>query len=151
MQWLHDNVSYNTDGTINIIDLHKTFYEDISGQGKRFTFEQAQELEKTNTGWYKLMSDYNDCDTDEAKKQTDWYKVINIFSQNKGDITEWVKLFTDMAWCNDRYWTGTPYKDEDWEEVKGVARCRLLGKYGIDRNWNYTIYNYRVCGFKNSM
>jgi hypothetical protein len=29
---------------------------------------------------YKLMTDYNDTDTEEIKKQSDWYKVINLFS-----------------------------------------------------------------------
>ena len=26
------------------------------------------------------MTDYNDCDTDDEKKNSDWYKVIHIFS-----------------------------------------------------------------------
>jgi hypothetical protein len=151
MQYLHDNVSYNTDGTINIIDLHKTFCEDISGQNNRFNFVQAQELEKTNSWWYKLMTDYNDWDTDEDKKQTDRYKIINIFSQNKGDTTEWMALFRDMAWCNDRYWTGTLYKNEKWEEVNGLARDRILVKDSVNRGWSDTDDFSRVCGFKDSM
>jgi hypothetical protein len=30
LQWIHDNVSYNSDYTINIFALKKTFCEDIS-------------------------------------------------------------------------------------------------------------------------
>ncbi len=151
MQYLYYNVSYNLDGTMNIINLHKTFCEDISYKRKKFNFAQAQELAKTNFGWYKLMTDYNDCDIDEDKKQTDRYKVINIFSQNKWDTAEWMELFRDMAWCNNRYWTGTPHKNEKWKEVKGIARSRFLDEYYIRGYWNDTNSNNRVCGFKDSM
>jgi len=48
LQWIHDNVSYNADHTMNILKLEKTFCENISGQDKSFTFAQAQKLEKTN-------------------------------------------------------------------------------------------------------
>jgi len=48
LQWIHDNVSYNSDHTMNILKLKKTFCEDISGQNSLFTFAEAQKLEKTN-------------------------------------------------------------------------------------------------------
>ncbi|MFA7717962.1 MAG: hypothetical protein WC875_04570 [Candidatus Absconditabacterales bacterium] len=153
LQWIHDNVSYNADHTMNIIKLKKTFCEDISGQNKRFTWEQAQELEKTNAGGYKLMSDYNGCDADK-KEQTDRYKVINIFSNGNGDTVEGMVLFKDMAGCNDRYWTTTPYKDENGTEVKGVALIRRLSKDGCNRTWDdagNSGLGLRVCGFKDSM
>ena len=150
LQWIHDNISYNTDSTINIIKLNKTFCEDISWQNKRFTWKQAQELEKINAWWYKLMSDYNTCD-DDKKEQTDWYKLINIFSNGNWDTVEGMKLFRDMAWCNDRYWTATLYKNGNWIEDKGVGLGRRLGKYYCNRGWGYTGYSFRVCGFKDSM
>jgi len=150
LQWMYDNISYNPDATINILKLNKTFCEDISWQNKSFTWEQAQELEKTNTGWYKLMSDYNDCDTDK-KEQTDWYKLINIFSNGNGDTVEGMQLFRDMAWCNYRYWTATPYKDKNWVEVKGVARSRKLDTHNCRRGWSSANDGSLVCGLKDSL
>jgi len=151
LQWIHENVSYNADHTMNILKLKKTFCEDISGQNEYFTFAQAQKLGKTNAWWYKLMTDYNDTDSDQKKMQTDRYKVINIFSWDNGDTYEWMCMFRDMAGCNSRYWTATPYKDEKWKIVKGVVRSRLLYKIYCSRDWYHTNYCYRVCGFKDSM
>jgi len=151
LQWIHDNVSYNSDYTINIFALKKTFCEDISWQNKRFNFAQAQELEKTNAWWYKLMTDYNDTDSDQEKKQTDWYKLINLFSWNNWDTTEWMEFFRDMTWCNNRYWVATFYKDEKWEIVNGVACKRVLDENYCSRSWSHTYYIYRVCGFKDFM
>ena len=150
LQWIHDNVSYNADSTMNIIKLDKTFCEDISGQNKKFSWELAKELENTNTGWYKLMTDYNNCPSDK-KEQTDWYKVINIFSNGNGDTVEGMELFRDMAWCNGRYWTPTAYKKSNWIEVSGVALFRKLDKYDCNSYWLNSSYFYRVCGFKDSM
>lgn len=151
MKWSQNNVSYNADGTINILSLKKTFCEDISWQDESFTFAQAQELEKTNAWWYKLMTDYNDTDSDQEKKQTDRYKLINLFSWNNWDTVEGMRLFRDMAWCNNRYWTATPYKDEKWKIVNGVARYRELYGSHCLRSWHYTGNDGRVCGFKDSM
>lgn len=150
LQWIHDNVSYNPDSTMNIIKLNKTFCEDISWQDKRFTWEQAKELEKTNAGWYKLMTDYNNCDADK-KEKTDWYKVINIFSNGNGDIVEGRELFRDMAWCNDRYWTATVYKDENWVENNDLALTRYLFLKDLYKHWSYTSNDFRLCGLKDSM
>lgn len=151
LQWIYDNVSYNSDHTMNILALKKTFCEDISWQNDTFTFAQAQKLEKTNTWWYKLMTDYNDADSDQEKKQSDWYKLINLFSWNNWDTYAWMEFFRDMAWCNNRYWTATPYKDEKWKIVKGVVRYRKLDKYYCNGYWSITDNNNRVCGFKDSM
>ncbi|EKD44245.1 MAG: hypothetical protein ACD_71C00199G0001 [uncultured bacterium (gcode 4)] len=151
MKWCQDNISYNADHTINIIAIKKTFCEDISGQNNTFTFAQAQELEKTNVWWYRLMTDYNETDTEQEKKQTDWYKVVNLFGENTWDTTGWMAMFRDMSWCNNRYWTATPYKDEKWKLVSGVVRTRLLNEDYCDRNWDNAYYNNRVCGFKDSM
>jgi len=148
MKWLQNNVSYNADHTINIIFLKKTFCEDISWQNKSFNFAQAQELEKINAWWYSLMTDYNDCDTDDEKKNSDWYKVIHIFSNGNWDTIEGMKLFRDMTWCNNRYWTATEYKNDKWEKIKGVVRYRDLNKNYCNSYWYNTNYYNRVCGFK---
>lgn len=147
LKWIHDNVSYNTDHTMNIIKLKKTFCEDVSWQDKIFTWEQAKELEKNNTGWYKLMTDYNNCDADK-KEQTDWYKVINIFSNGNGDIVEGRELFRDMAWCNYRYWTATVYKGENWVENNDLVLTRYLFLKDLYKHWSRTYNDFRVCGLK---
>jgi hypothetical protein len=44
-----------------------------------------------------LLSDYNDYDSVEAKEQSDWYKVLNIFSNGKGDTVEAMELFRNIS------------------------------------------------------
>jgi len=151
MKWCQDNISYNADHTMNIISLKKTFCEDISWNKESMNFNDAENL-ATNK-WYKLMTDYNDADADaeEIKKQSDWYKVINLFSWNKWDTTKWMGFFRDMAWCNDSYWTATKYKNKHWEELEGVVNYRKLSKYGCRRGCYGTNTNNRICGFKDSM
>ena len=146
LQWFHDNVSYNTDGNMNILKLHKTFCKDVSGTGQRCNWEDAKALAESK--WYALLTDYNECDSDEVKQQSDWYKVINIFSNGYWDTTDGMELFRDMTWCDSRYWTATLYKNEKWEEVNGVARSRLLNTYYCRSYWADTDGLYRVCGFK---
>jgi hypothetical protein len=134
---------------MNIITLKKTFCEDISWNNETMNFYDAKKL-ATST-WYTLMTDYNDTDVEEIKKQSDWYKVINLFSWNKWDIYEWMELFWDMAWCNHRYWTATKYKTEKWEELEGVVRSRYLYEDSSFNYWNDPDDNSRVCGFKDFM
>ncbi len=159
MKWIQDNVSYNSDHTMNILKLKKTFCGDISWQNKKFTFEQAQELSKQT--WYTLMTDYNDTDTEEEKTQTDWYKVINIFSKNKwNDVSNvrWFYLFADMSWYNGRCWTATLYKDENWKEVKVLVRnmqnvMKLESSFIVQSGRGRDNVNgiYGVCGIKDSI
>lgn len=153
LQWICDNVSYNADHTLNILKLKKTFCKDVSSQYQSFTFSQAQKLEKTNAWWYKLMTDYNETDTEQEKMQTDWYKLINLFSWNNGDTYEWIEFFRDMTWCDNRYWTATKHKNYKWEEVKDVVLLRKLhkSKCKCSRYWGNANTNNRVCGFKDSM
>jgi len=149
LQWIHDNVSYNADHTMNILKLKKTFCEDVSWTGKNCNWEDAKQLAESK--WYTLPTDYNDCDSDEVKQDSDWYKVINIFSNENWDTVEGMKLFRDIAWCNNRYWTSTEYKNDKWEKLEGLARYRILNASYILRSWFTMIYNSRVCGFKKSM
>lgn len=149
MELLKSIVSYNLDKTINILPTHKTFCEDISWNKETMNFNDAKKLAISK--WYNLMTDYNDTDAEEIKKQSDWYKVINLFSWNKWDIVEGMELFRDMAWCNYWYWTDTPYKDEKWEGLEGVVRNRFLSKDTCYRTWGNPNSYRRVCGFKDSM
>ena len=149
LQWIHDNVSYNSDHTMNILKLKKTFCEDVSWTGQRCGWEEAKQL--ATSKWYTLGTDYNNCDSDEVKHDSDWYKVINIFSNGNGDTAEAMELFRDITWCNSRYWTATEYKNDKWEKLEGVFRGRGLGESGCGRDWSSTGYNGRVCGFKDSM
>lgn len=147
LQWIHDNVSYNPDHSMNIIKLNKTFCEDVSWTSKAYNWEDAKQLAASK--WYTLGTDYNDCDSDEVKQNSDWYKVINIFSNGNWDTAGGMKFFRDMAWCDSRYWTATKYKNEKWKESSFVTRKRKLSEYGCNRNWDYTNSICRVCGFKN--
>ncbi len=151
MKWCYDNVSYNADGTMNIIKLKKTFCEDISGKNQLFNVAQSQNIEKTNVWWYRLMTDYNDWDLDEVKKKSDWYQVINIFSHGNWDIVDAMIFFKEMAWCNNRYWTATRYKNELWEGTPESIRVRMLDANYICRSNYSTLNSRRVCGLKDSI
>ncbi|MCX6822929.1 MAG: hypothetical protein NTX91_02935 [candidate division SR1 bacterium] len=143
LQWIHDNVSYNADHTMNIIKLKKTFCEDVSGIRKRCNWEDAKQLAESKG--YGLGSDYNDGDSQETKESSDWYRVINLFNNGKGDTVEGMERFRDMAGCNDRYRTATGYTDNN---LKGAARYRKLYKGRCDRYWMNTDIKGRIGGFK---
>lgn len=146
MQWMHDNVSYNGDHTMNIIKLNVTFCEDISWTGQNYNWEEAKALAESK--WYTLPSDYNNKDSQKIGRPSDWYKIINLFSNGRWDAVQGMELFRDMAWCNNRYWTWTQYIDND-NCYGGVARFRLLRKDYCCRSWTETNSNCRVCGLKN--
>jgi len=149
LQWMHDNVSWNADHTMNIIKLKKTFCEDVSWIDQKCDWEDAKALAKSK--WYTLPTDYNDSDSDEVKQNSDWYTVINIFSNGNWDTIEGMKLFRDMAWCNNRYWTATEEKNDKWEEFKDFVRSRNLYDIICYRHWMNFYFHARVCGFKDSM
>ena len=144
MQWIQNNFSYNVDHTVNILRLNKTFCADITWDNREVSWESAQELEKTNTEWYKLMTDYNDTDTEEEKQQTDWYKLINIFTWNRGDDYVWTRAFGILVWCSDIYWTATKHN-----ESNDHALARWL-YYGERMVYETGVKNM-VCGFKDSI
>lgn len=148
MKYLQSIVSYNENGTMNILPLNKTFCKDIGGKNQTFSHPAAQNLEKENTEGYNLMTDYNETDTKEEREQTDWYKVVNVFSENQWDTIDAMYILRDMAWCNNRYWTATYYKNEKWEVVWGLARLRRLRKSHVSRTWSNTYSTFLVCGFK---
>ncbi|MCX6824892.1 MAG: hypothetical protein NTY80_01590 [candidate division SR1 bacterium] len=150
LKWLQDNISRNVNHTMNIIQLKKIFCRDISGENKRFTLAQAQELEKTNVGGYRLMTDYNDSDSEEKEKQNDWYQVINVFSNGDGDTYEGISMFRDMSGCIGRYWTATKYKNGKGEENPGIVMGRILDSNSCHRHCLNIEENYRVCGLKDS-
>ena len=89
-----------------------------------------------------MLTDRNKCDSEKDKQDTDWYKLLDTFGEYAHP-----RALVDMLGCDyARYWTGTKYENQ-----KGLARNRVLGKDGVDRSWNDTNDNYRVCGFKDSM
>lgn len=154
-------ISYNVDWTMNILLLNKTFCEDISWQNKRFNFVQAKKIEKNNVEWYKLMTDYNDNDTEEEIKQSDRYKFMNAFNyhwKNKWDTPQSWSIFRQLTWCNDRYLTNTFCKDEHWIIMPNVIRLRTLHESSHNRIWSNLSFNdvswknlfcnIRVCGIK---
>lgn len=149
LQWILDNVSYNADHTMNIIKLNKTFCEDVSWIGQRCSWEDAKQLAISK--WYKLPTDHNDTDADEIKHDSDWYKMINIFSNGNWETVEGMELFRDMAWCNDRYWTATEHKNDKWEGLESVARYREVNTHLVFSYWSDINNTFRVCGLKDSM
>ena len=126
-----------------------TFCKDVSWIGQRCSWGNAKLLAESK--WYRLGSDYNDCDPQKVREESDWYRVINLFSSGDWDIYKWMHFFADIAWCNDRYWTSTPYKDTEWKTVKDTAYYRRLdgGYYkGFENGYAYKCC---ACGFKKSI
>ncbi len=144
LQWLHDNISYNADWTMNIFKLHKTFCEDLSWTGKEYNRKDAKQLAESK--WYTLPTDYNEYDSDKEKQQSDRYRVINLFTNGDRNPMIGIGLFRDMTWCKYRYWTATPYKDEKWKEVSDIILIRTLNHK--NRNCDYSRSHKHVCGFK---
>lgn len=143
LQWISENISYNLDGTMNIINLGITFCEDVTGIGKRCNREDAKT--EAESKWYRLGSDYNDGDSQEVREASDRYRVINCFSGGKWDTVKWMEFFRDMSWCDGRYWTST--KSEDGKK----GRDRELDYHGCKRSLTDPTIEGRVCAFKKMM
>ena len=158
MEWCRNNISYNADHTMNILSLKKTFCENISWQQKRFTFAEAQELEKSNIWWYEIIDDYRDdhngdyptrVDTEDDKKKTGWYKIVDVFSWNNWDTEDGMRFFRDMSWCDDEYRTLTQCKDKEWNNYGNLVYTRTLSERYCKRSFT-TIPSWAcVCGWKN--
>lgn len=146
IEWLKSIISYNRDHTINILPVHKTFCKDISRKGQEYNWIDAKELAESE--WYELGSDYNDSDSPDVKKSSDWYTVVNVFSNGNWDTVEGRGWFRDMTWCHDRYWTATKYKNEKWEESGDLVCNRILNKFNCMRHYKYINLKNLVCGFK---
>ena len=143
-----NNISYNTDWTLNIIKLNMTFSEDISWSGDKLYWEEAKEFVQSK--WYRLGSDYGFYDSPEIRKSSDRYKVINEFSDGKWDIEVGREFFRDMAWCDGQYWTDTPYRDQEWVVQEDTVLQRMFDNTICDRfkcDTKKTILY--VCGWKN--
>lgn len=147
MKYLKSIVSYNTDGTMNILPLKKTFCNDLTWKWERMNHWDALKLAEST--WYQLLSDYNsDFDTETERQQTDFYKVMSLFNRygkNGWDSVEAREIFWHMSWCDgkrwwefedDRFWTATPYKDELSKIDIGRTRIlvRMLNMMSIVRN-----------------
>lgn len=151
MKYLKSICSYNSDGTLNFIPLNKTFCKDITNIDEKLPFDHAQKLSE-QTG-YSLLTDYNDVDTD--KQETDFYKIINLFNpygEKKWDTTEARAIFSNMAWCEGRWYrTATPYKDLSWKVDPNSFYVRTLSNLYLGRI-RYGKDNYFcVCGLKDSV
>lgn len=137
-------LAYNEDGTVTLPTMNETFCADLAWW-KNINREKSKELAKSK--WYHLLSDRNDCDDENTKKSTDRYKLEELFWPY---AKQWA-LFHMLGFDNDRYWTATPYKNDQWEVISGVARYRGLVTNDYRRIWGSTDINNRVCGFKDSM
>lgn len=146
MEYLKSIVSYNSDGTINIIPIKKIFCKDFNWKGKKFDFFEAQESSKQI--WYNLLTDYNHTDTEQEKLQSDWYKIINLFNNGKWDTPAWMSIFRNMTWCNYFYRTATTYENRKWNIIPNVACIRKLDWYNCKREHWYKNNAYRLCGIK---
>lgn len=146
MEWLKSIISYNSDKTINILPVNKTFCKDISRKGQRYNWLKAEELAESE--WYELGSDYNDSDSLNVKESSDWYTVINVFSKGNWDTVEGRDWFRDMTWCHDRYWTSTKHKNEKWKESADLVCNRIFNKFNCIRYYKSINLKNLVCGFK---
>lgn len=109
MEYLQKIVSYNPDWTINILPLKKTFSKKLSQWQIKWVDLQKH---KKKISPYELLSDYNDDDLEESKKNSDWYKLINIFNKHgnvKWDTEEWAIIFGYMSWLNGTYFSDLIY------------------------------------------
>ena len=139
MEHLSEILAYNSDNTVGLPTINETFCADLAWW-KSMNREASMEVAKSK--WYHLLSDWNDNDSEADKKETDWYRLENLFWEY---ANQWA-LFCMLDFDNDRYWTSTKYENEE-----GVVRYRTLYKTHCFRDWTTTHYNDRVCGFKDSM
>lgn len=144
MKYLSTILTYNQDNTVGLPTIKETFCADLAWWR---SMNRKDSVYLAKSKWYHLLSDLNACDSETTKQSTDWYRLEKLFWKYS---KVWA-LFCMLGFDNNRYWTATKYKNEKWEELEGVVRDRLLNKDGCHRGWDYTINNYRVCGFKDSM
>lgn len=147
MEFFQWKFAYNIDWTVKLLKLEwgKTFCADLTGNWWTRNWTDAKQLAESK--WYHLLTDWNKSDKQEDKADTDRYKLEQYF----GEYAHMWSITYMLGCIPGRYWTGTEYKNEDWSIRKGVARYRMLYKYHCIRCWYNTYYNYRVCGFKDSM
>jgi hypothetical protein len=99
------------------------------------------------------MTDYNDTDSEEEQRLTDFYKIISLFNLHweiwRGDSGDANVIFRNMSWCDYVFWTKTPLKDLNWEITDEII-VRLLYDYGHGRFWVPATANnkHSVCGRK---
>lgn len=113
-------ISYNKDGSVNILPLKITFYKDITWANKKITYKEAEEIKER--WWYKLFSKNDVNFTQKISFNTIIKPLIpkEEAHQYKGDSTVRNNMFaTWLLWFN--------YAKVDWD----------LGKeYRLDNEWS---------------
>lgn len=137
IEYLKSIVSYNVDGTMNILPLKKTIFH----LDEAMDWDAANNYLRSNKYiGYSLLGDYNYLDSPEQKQKTDFFALMNIFNpygENNWDTMDARIIFRDMSWCDGNYWTNTHcITDEEWEELTNAICIRQLSSrlVGIWRN-----------------
>jgi len=159
LQWIHDNISYNSDGTINIIKLNITICKDISSKGEKISkWDLRRSIMKRGEDWkeiylvweYKIMTAHDNTHSAEENKNSDWYQVLNIFSWGHWDTEKSRKLFKDISWFNDIYRTATYHYGDDSQYFRGQVYWDFREKIPsltFDNSYYHTLKSY-MCGIK---
>ncbi len=134
MEFFQWKFAYNTDATVNLIELNETFCADLTGSGWRKNWAEAKIVAESKG--YDLLTDYNDSDSERKKIQTDWYRLKQYFGKY---ANTWA--ITSMLGCAGRYWTGT-------KASENVVYARYFTKNSNNKAGIDDYYNLRVCGFK---
>lgn len=149
LQWLNDNISYNSDGTINIISLNITICKDISGKWVKINkWDLRRSIMKRNIEWkeeylvweYKLMTSPDNTFSKKENQNTDWYQVLNALSWGQWDTIESKKLFKNISWFDNKYWTATYHQGGDSQYFNGQY-YRDFNDKAVELTFDNTYYD----------
>jgi len=161
MNHLKNTISYNEDGTVNIIPLKKIFNKSvyvINYSHSLIKSEQYKIRAEASKNWYSVIGDCNDTDSEKDENGSDWNVLLNSFAPNNGwywKIKEIWNIFTAMVGLGTRVWSPTsyPYWSPEFDNVSWVIRFGDIRK-NIIANWSQIIgepsinYTFDVCGRK---
>jgi len=138
MKFFEWKFSYNKNWTVNLLKLDwgKTFCADLTGKWNAMTRKRTKSFVEKK--WYRLLTDWNEDDSTEKRKDTDWYKLLEYFWSYAHESAFRCMLGCDIGW----YRTATPYTNPD------IARSRRLYELDVYREWHYMDYEFFVCGRK---
>lgn len=107
MKILKNELSYNSDGTVNLIKINEVFCSKVLDNPVS-TIDVASEVAEAK--WYKLLN--------FREKNNDWEKIQNVFGYPLK-----LKDILKMLWCDTgfKYWTSELMKwgfsDDHWDRV----------------------------------
>lgn len=154
MNHLKSVISYNPDGTLNILPLNITFCKNIKDMSLwswcDIHWPNAKAYLDQIKSEYRLMTAYNDSDTDEEKQQSDVYQIMNLLDRYWWSYTKMTALKA-LAWMDDlwTYLTATDLKDENWNKKGDYFVVLNNESKGLFLGISADHYCFRFCGIKN--